>query len=152
MERIVLDTNVLIDGARDEHAASARILQDVLDGVLVAAVSRPLRDEYAQLMHRAVSDPRYHDRIRQFLDVAETVRVGRTPRVIAEDPEDDKVLATAVAAQAQALISSDRHLLARDPYEGIRIVTPQEFVNLRSEEDGGAWSDFAQSLGIGKET
>jgi putative PIN family toxin of toxin-antitoxin system len=147
MEKIVLDTNVLIDGARDELSAGWRIIQDVLEGRLTASVSEPLRAEYSRILERTIRDPSYHDRLREFLRVAHVVPLPRIPPVVAEDPEDDKVLATAVAAHADAVISSDRHLLSLDPYEGIRIVTPHAFSNLHAEGDG-AWSEFAAALGI----
>ncbi len=149
MERIVLDTNVLVDGAKDDLSASWRIVEDVLDGRLVAAVSRPLLDEYRLILHRTVLDEKYHERISKFLSAAETVRPTRVASGVIEDPEDVKVLATALGARADAVISSDHHLLDLDPYDGMRVLTPQAFLNRRTEERGGGWEDFARSLGIG---
>jgi predicted nucleic acid-binding protein len=48
--------------------------------------------------------------------------------VIAADPDDDAVLACAVAAQAQAIVSGDRHLLALKHSQTIAIVTPSELL------------------------
>jgi len=47
--------------------------------------------------------------------------------VIKRDPDDDKILACAVAAQAEWLISGDDHLLSVKRYKGITIVTPSQF-------------------------
>jgi predicted nucleic acid-binding protein len=53
------------------------------------------------------------------------------PRVIAEDADDDRVLAFALAGQADFIASSDRRLLALGgAYQGIRIATPAESVQL----------------------
>jgi predicted nucleic acid-binding protein len=46
-------------------------------------------------------------------------------RVIANDPEDDHVVACAVAVQADLIVSGDKHLHSLGGhYNGIRIVNP----------------------------
>lgn len=53
------------------------------------------------------------------------------PRVIANDADDDHVLACAITAQADLIVSGDKHLLdLGGDYQGIRIVTPAEAVRL----------------------
>jgi putative PIN family toxin of toxin-antitoxin system len=44
------------------------------------------------------------------------------------DPKDNKFLALALAAEADAIVSSDKDLLVLHPWRGIRIVTPAEFL------------------------
>ena len=44
--------------------------------------------------------------------------------VILADPDDDIVLATAVAGGADAIVSGDAHLLGIGEFRGIPIVTP----------------------------
>jgi hypothetical protein len=44
------------------------------------------------------------------------------------DSKDNKYLELALAAAAEFIVSSDDDLLALDPWRGIRIVTPAEFV------------------------
>jgi PIN domain len=49
------------------------------------------------------------------------------------DPNDDMVLACAVAAEAQCLVTRDKDLLVLQQYESITIVTPEAFLEwLRS--------------------
>jgi len=49
------------------------------------------------------------------------------PRVIANDPDDDHVLACALAAQADLIVSGDKHFHSLGgEYQGIPIVTPAE--------------------------
>ncbi len=54
------------------------------------------------------------------------------PAVIAptilDDPDDDQVLACALAAKAEIIVSGDRHLLDLKEYQGVRIVTVAEAV------------------------
>ena len=44
------------------------------------------------------------------------------------DPKDNQFLALALAAEADALVSSDEDLLVLHPWRGIAIVTPAKFV------------------------
>lgn len=51
------------------------------------------------------------------------------PRVVADDPDDDHVLACALAARADLIVSGDKHLLGLgNAYQGIAIVTPAQAV------------------------
>lgn len=51
------------------------------------------------------------------------------PRVVASDADDDHVLACALAAQADLIVSGDKHLLGLGShYQGIAIVTPAQAV------------------------
>lgn len=49
---------------------------------------------------------------------------------VAEDDEDDLVLATAVAANADYLVTGDKYLLRIGEFRGIPIVFPREFLDL----------------------
>jgi predicted nucleic acid-binding protein len=48
--------------------------------------------------------------------------------VILDDPDDDEVLACAVAAHAQVIVSGDSHLLGLKRYKHIRILSPDRFL------------------------
>lgn len=52
-------------------------------------------------------------------------------RAVPLDPKDDIIIATAVAAHADYLVTGDlRHLLPIREYDGIRILTPREFLGI----------------------
>ncbi len=51
------------------------------------------------------------------------------------DPKDDMIIATAVAAAADCLVSVDgKHLLEKKEYQGIPIISPREFLGRLREE------------------
>lgn len=52
------------------------------------------------------------------------------------DAKDDKYLELALAAGAWAIVSGDADLLVLDPWRGVRIVTPAEYVRLVGEREG----------------
>jgi putative PIN family toxin of toxin-antitoxin system len=49
---------------------------------------------------------------------------------VCRDPNDDMVLECAVVSGAPCIITGDKDLLVLDPYKGIRIVSPAEFLAL----------------------
>ena len=128
--RVVLDTNILVGAAYAEASASRRIIEACLNGDLIAVLSPALRREYEQILRQAVRVRGFDDALRRLLAGAEVVELQRTPRVVPDDPEDDKLVAVAVAAGASTLITNDRHLLTLDPHGPVRIVRPAEFVRL----------------------
>jgi len=48
--------------------------------------------------------------------------------VIKDDPDDNKFLACALAAQAEYIVTGDQHLLSLGRYESILIVTVKDFL------------------------
>lgn len=50
--------------------------------------------------------------------------------IIERDPKDDMIIACAVAASADYIISRDKHLLDLGRYQDIQIVTPEDFMQM----------------------
>jgi putative PIN family toxin of toxin-antitoxin system len=71
-----------------------------------------------------------HEVLVDYIDAVELVTPLSTPPVVAADPDDDHVIAAAVAAEADLLVSGDHHLLGLGGHQAIRVVTPAEAVRL----------------------
>lgn len=58
--------------------------------------------------------------------------VGVTARLegVASHPEDDLILATAISAEVEYLVTGDKQLLAHDGYRRLRIIAPREFLDI----------------------
>jgi putative PIN family toxin of toxin-antitoxin system len=127
--RLVLDTNTalsgllwggtpgrLIDAAEDhriELASSAALLAE-LQGVLS-------REKFAgQLAKRGVNVADVFDGYAALVTLVTPAAMAPT---IARDPADDQVLAAALAARADLIVSGDAHLLDLKRFQGIGIVT-----------------------------
>ena len=54
-------------------------------------------------------------------------------RVIQRDPNDDIIIACAIAAHADYIVSRDRDLLDLSVYQGIQIVSPEAFMQILRE-------------------
>jgi putative PIN family toxin of toxin-antitoxin system len=131
--RIVIDTNVLVASAYHPHSASGRIVDACCRGERTMVVSPAIRSEYDRILPRAIPQPERRKAIDELLTLAIAVQPGHTPRLVPDDPDDDKFMAAAVAAGAVAVVTSDEHLLRLDAYEGIRILQPERFVRFVAE-------------------
>jgi putative PIN family toxin of toxin-antitoxin system len=133
--RVVLDTNVFLSGAIAKTGPIAFIMTAWSRAAFDAVVSRPLMDEIIDNIHGRYFATRLSPAARQ--DHLRTIAAGTTlvqlpPAVpsIATHPEDDLILATAVAGAVDYLVTGDRQLLALGIHEGIPIVSPADFVKL----------------------
>ncbi len=57
-------------------------------------------------------------------------------QVIADDPDDNAVLACAIEGHAAYVVTGDGHLMSLGAYEGIPIVTPAQFLRALAEPQG----------------
>ena len=70
--------------------------------------------------------------VTEVLSFSRLVTIPNTLKVIAADPDDDKVLECALVGGATHIITGDRrHLLPLGRYQGIAIVTATEFLQER---------------------
>ena len=58
------------------------------------------------------------------------VKESSTRHVVPHDPNDSAILRAALAANADYLVTNDRHLLALDPYHGLRILSLTDYFQL----------------------
>lgn len=65
-----------------------------------------------------------------YLEFARVVSPLFVPRVVPNDPDDDHVIACALAAQADVKVSGDKHLLNLCEYQHMRIVTAAQAVTM----------------------
>lgn len=68
------------------------------------------------------------DLVSGYAALARVILPAEVTPIILEDPDDDEVLACALAARAEVIVSGDRHLLNLADYQGIRIVRPVDLL------------------------
>jgi putative PIN family toxin of toxin-antitoxin system len=129
MLRVVLDTNVLVGAAYAPGSASRRVVDACLQGEVTAVMSSALRQEYHLILKQAVKTRGYDAALDRLLREAAVVEPTITPRVVPDDPADDKLVAAALVGNAVALITNDQHLLDLNPHGTLQIVRPTEFVS-----------------------
>ena len=132
--RVVLDTNVVASGFL-WGGVPRQLLQAARENQLQLFTSTTLLLELTDILGRAkfarklvaaqLSVDQLAERYALLVSVVHPAAI--TP-VILDDPDDDHVLACAIAAQADLIVSGDRHLLDLKEHQGIRIVTVVEAV------------------------
>lgn len=138
MPRIVCDSTVLVSAFLAKDGTAARVLQAATVEVVHLALSPGILAETQRVLlmyERIRRRYTYTDEdVYGFCHTLATAFVLLTalPPLagICRDPNDDMVLACAVAAQAQYLVTRDKDLLTLHQYAGIRMVTPRELLRL----------------------
>jgi putative PIN family toxin of toxin-antitoxin system len=115
--RIVPDTNVVVS-ALIWGGKPFTLLQLATEGTILLYASPALIEELRDVLGRSHLKTRL-DRQRSsvekalslYIDLAISVSATLIAGVVANDPDDDHVIAAAVGADADLIVSGDRHLL-----------------------------------------
>lgn len=139
--RVVADTNTVISGLLWEGGPPRQLIDIALAGRIELYTSAFLLDELAEVLGRAkfshklsASSLSAEQLVWRYARLAKRVRPVAVVQVIRGDPDDDHVLACALAAEAEMIISGDRHLRALGDYRGIRIVNPAAAITLIEQD------------------
>ncbi len=130
----VLDTNILIssffwkgDPRRILSFAYKNKLQIFTSPVLLLELEEVLnRPKFISFLQNAHVTP--HNLIMDYAQLATVVTPEHIPSVVTQDPDDNEVVACALASKADLIISGDSDLLSLRKYENIPILSPKEFI------------------------
>lgn len=131
--RCVLDTNVVASGLL-WNGAPAQLLDAARVGEVELFTSKHLLAELAGILARdkfakvlaATGLPR-EELVVSYAELATAIMPSDILPTIAADPSDDQVLACALAAKADLIVSGDKHLHGLGgQYQGIPILRPAE--------------------------
>ncbi len=142
MLRVVFDSTVLVSAFLTQKQLSAQLLSQARRGVFSLYLSEAIVSETQQtLLESAHIRQRYvypDDSVFAFTQgLRAAVHLVSDPPAISgvvRDPNDDMVIACAVAAQATYLVARDKDLLSLKHYQGTTIVTPEAFMQLLREQ------------------
>ena len=139
MIRAVLDVNVLASGFPSEFGIPAELIDRWTDLAYEMVVSEHILEGLIRTWRKPYYQGRFsQERVDESLallraEAVFVVPVG-TVRGVAEDEEDDLVLATAIAGDAEFLVTGDRYLQAIGTYRDVDILAPRQFLEVL---DGG---------------
>ena len=132
--RLVLDTNVVIAGMLWQ-GPPRRLLEAAAEGAIRLATSAALIGELAQALRYRKLAKRLSGLslsagaiVARYALMSEPFAPASIARTVTSDPDDDHVLACALAAKADLIVSGDSHLLNLKAYQGIPIVAAAEAV------------------------
>jgi len=131
---VVLDTNTVVSGSL-WSGAPRQVLDLAHSGVITLFTSPDLLAEMADVLRREKFFRRLElagvtadDLVYGYAALARVIRSAKIEPVILDDPDDDKVLACAKAANAEIIASGDHHLLNLKEYKGILILPVSQFL------------------------
>jgi putative PIN family toxin of toxin-antitoxin system len=130
--KIVLDTNVLVSGLLNSKGHPAAILTLVLSGAVQVCHDKRILAEYAEVLAR----PRFKFDPARVRDVVTKLEMDGLPFAPGEtildlpDPEDEAMLAVALAASADYLVTGNMADFPPAKCQGLRVASPAEFVAL----------------------
>ena len=130
--RVVLDTNVVVSGLL-WGGVPRQLLQAAREKQLQLYTSTTLLLELTDILGRAkftrklaAAQLSIDQLVERYTLLATVVHPAVITPTILDDPDDDQVLACALAAKAKAIVSGDRHLLDLKQYQDIPVITPAE--------------------------
>lgn len=135
-KRVVLDTNILISAALRPSGNPREVVDAIRSQNGVLLFSDETFNELRICIHRPKFD-RYVGEtgrwiyLAQLEEVSEWVSITGS-RMGCRDPDDDKLLETALTGQANCLVTGDKDLLDMNPFHDIPILTPAGFLVRRS--------------------
>ena len=121
MKRVVPDTNVLVSAVQF-GGKPKQLLALALDGYVDLALSEPIVQETLR------------ETDKQLRVIGRIVAPTETINAIDADPSDDRILECAVAADAEVIVSGDKHLLVLGSFRGIQIQRVSEFLTALQDQ------------------
>ncbi|MGH7966284.1 MAG: putative toxin-antitoxin system toxin component, PIN family, partial [Candidatus Binatia bacterium] len=137
MLKAVFDTTTLVSAFLTKKGVSALLLQQAVAGALELHLSEAILAETQDvLLNREHLRRNFiytdHD-VEEFcllLKAFARLAADLPALQVSRDPEDDYVIATALAAGVSYLVTRDKDLLTLKTYQEVQIVRPEEFITL----------------------
>lgn len=131
--RLVIDTNVwlVIIPAYSKYAF---IYNQIKSGSLTIIISNEILFEYEELMKQRYSSISVNEEIRELLSLEgiEFVKPEFRWNLIAADPDDNKFVDCAIAANADYIITNDNHfsVLKNITFPRVNVLTLQQLITV----------------------
>jgi putative PIN family toxin of toxin-antitoxin system len=130
--RIVLDTGVLVSAVLLPRSVPRQAVDLAFARGIVLASADTI-DELDEVLRRPKFS-RYLREVERLLFLAAFIRDAKVvdvteKRTECRDPKDNKFLELAVSGNATCIVSGDSDLIVLNPFRGVVILTPQEFVS-----------------------
>jgi uncharacterized protein len=134
--RLVVDTNVLVSAFLWQGMPN-RLIELAGEKLITLYTSRALVDELSEVLNRkrlskqvAATGLTAAQMVGNYKRVATLVTPRQLTQQVARDADDDAVLACALAARADVMVSGDKDLLVLKAFRGIPIVTVAQAIQV----------------------
>lgn len=148
--KVVLDTNVLINGFKDDYSYEKRIIDEVVVGRIEAYANRQTLQENQLILGQLLDSSDYDRELNDFFAQINVVANKRQISIV-DDSEDNKILESAVEAKADYLVTSDNALLKLQQYGAVAIVNPTQFWSkYQDDKKDNLWTQWTNFISAGK--
>lgn len=129
---LVIDTNLLISAMISPNSIIHEVLEKALENYVIYNSQQTI-DEFLEVAKREKFLRFFKDLSKRdsFIDfVIKSTKIIEPTHIVTDcrDPKDNKFLEIALTCQAVYLVSGDKDLLTLNPYQNIKIVTGNEFL------------------------
>lgn len=132
MDKIILDTNVIISALKSSRGASYKLVSMIGSGKFLSCVSVPLILEYEDVIHRHFPTMK-EQHINDFLDylcaVSRPVKISFLWRPFLRDPGDDLLLELAISANATYIITYNKKDFVGTDKFNTKVINPKEYLD-----------------------
>ena len=132
--RVVVDTGVLVSGLIRPQGTTGDVLRALRDGHFVIIYTTPTIIEIIEVLERQPFRVKYQIQPDDITVLVNLIRLRGElvlPQITVtecRDPKDNKFLEAALTSKADAIVSGDSDLLELNPFQGIPILRPAEFL------------------------
>lgn len=141
--RVVVDTNVLVSGLFGiKNSPSSQILKAIRTQQIVLVTSPIILEEVKDVISRErivelikMSTDERTDFIDKLIERGDITPGKQLLQLAGRDEKDDKFLVCAVEGSVDFVITGDEDLLVLKQFEGIKIVSPREFMGILRTEN-----------------
>ncbi|TVR17645.1 MAG: putative toxin-antitoxin system toxin component, PIN family [Nitriliruptor sp.] len=128
--KVVLGTNVLVPALVFPGVVPEQVYRLAIEGGITLVTSPPLLAELGRVLTEKLGwrDDYLWAALAQIVRIGEIAEPVEHVSVIADDPDDDRVLEAAQTAGAAVIVGGDRHLLGLGHWGEVAILGPAEFL------------------------
>ncbi len=130
--KITIDTNFLISATQWDCSVSNKLLQKLIIKDVEIFTTKEILEEFANVLERDFLYGKEEienilEKVFQFVTlVAPDIEVD----IVKDDPDDNKIISCAIESHSEYILSYDKHILNIKEYNGIKMLTPEEFFKI----------------------
>jgi putative PIN family toxin of toxin-antitoxin system len=132
--KVVFDSNVWISIFTNK--VLSREFSEIINKTVIVYISEEILKEIS----RALTYPKINQILmavgvqekqvlRAIASNSTIVSPKRKIKCVKEDPDDDKIIECAIAANADVVLTGDKHLLTLHKFKKVKILSPREFLD-----------------------
>ncbi|MCC6329043.1 MAG: putative toxin-antitoxin system toxin component, PIN family [Acidobacteria bacterium] len=132
--RIVADTNIVVSGLLF-GGLPLRVLDAGKTGIVELCTSPALLTEFTEVIERPQFDRKFaetgisrHRMVSDYAEISTVISPTKLSGQVTRDRDDDEVIACALAADCEFIVTGDNDLLVLKEHRGIKIAAAAEFL------------------------